>query len=161
MDLDPIGLADRASGRVGLHRRVGASPPRVWQALTSAAGLATWLGRPQGRGLGPGVRFGLWHEEQVRSEHVVLEWVPLRLLAVTWDFPGEAVSRVRWALEGQGDGSAVAVAVAVAHEGVTDPVAYAAGWHIHLDSLAASVAGSPRAFDSYEALQQDHGGPAR
>jgi len=161
VDLEPIGSADQASGRVDLHQTVAAGLPRVWEALTSAAGLTAWLGRPQGPVLGPGVRFGLWHEDQVRSEHEVLQWTPLRLLVLTWDFPGEPVSRVRLGLHEHGTGSAVALE----HQGVPDAVAYAAGWHVHLDFLAEVVAGRPRSFgtfwDDYEALLRNYGRHAR
>lgn len=145
MDLNPIGGVRPAPRRVVLRRAVRAGAPALWRALTEPAGLSAWLGRVEGPPLGAGVTFDLWHEEQVCSTHEVLEWVPARLLTLTWEFPGEAPSRVRFAVEHD----AVGTVVALEHEGADDPVAYAAGWHVHLDFLAEHLRGRPRAFEDF------------
>ena len=145
MDLEPIGGVHSGSRRVVLRRRVRAGAPALWRAVTEPAGMSAWLGRPVGPPLGAGVRFDLWHEEQVCSRHEVLEWVPERVLTLTWEFPGEAPSRVRFAVEHDGVGTVVVLE----HEGADDLVAYAAGWHVHLDFLAEHLRGRPRAFEGF------------
>ena len=157
VDLTPIGAVDQSSRRAVLHRTMDADPSTVWRALSEAAGLSAWLGRPQGPPLGPGVVFELWHEEQVRSVHEVLEMVPPHLLTLAWDFPGEAASWVRFTVKDDARGAVVTVE----HTGVDDPVAYAAGWHVHLDFLARYLGGRPRSFDGfwedYEELVRRYG----
>ncbi|WP_336923052.1 SRPBCC domain-containing protein [Aquipuribacter sp. SD81] len=154
MDLEPIGVADRLSGRVVLRRPVACSVPTAWRAASEADGLSAWLGRHEGPRLGPGATFTLVHEQQVRSTHTVLEWEPSRLLAMTWDFPDEAPSRVRLSIGRDTAGTVVTLE----HAGLEDAVAYAAGWHVHLDYLAELLRGRPRSFDDfwvdYDALRQ-------
>lgn len=161
MDLEPIGAAHLASRRVVLHRTVPADVRGVWRAVSEPVGLSAWLGRLEGPSLGHGVGFALWHEEQVRSTHEVLAWVPPRLLAWTWEFPGEVPSRVQLAVEHDPAGAVVALE----HEGVDDPVAYSAGWHVHLDFLAGHLRGRPRAFEDfwsdYDELVRRYGAQAQ
>ncbi len=161
MDLNPIGAAHLALRRVVLHLAVPADVWGVWRAVSEPAGLAAWLGRLEGPSLGQGVRFTLWHEEQVSSTHEVLVWVPPRLLAWTWGFPGEVPSRVQLVV----DHAPTGAVVTLVHEGVDEPVAYAAGWHVHLDFLAAHLQGCPRAFDGfwsdYEELVRRYGAQAQ
>ena len=136
---------DQASRRVILRRSVEADPEIVWRALTEPEGLSAWLGRYDGARLGPGAEFTIWHEESVGSSHEVVEWLPPRTMSVTWDFPGESSSRVRLVVEPDASGSTVVLE----HEGIEDLVAYAAGWHVHLDFLAAYASGHPRSFEQF------------
>ncbi len=145
MDPEVIGEMDETSRRVVLRREIEAGPAIVWRALTEPAGLAAWLGRYEGPQLGPGVGFVIWHEELVCSSHAVVEWLPSRLVTVSWDFPGEMPSRVRFAVEPSTSGTTVVLE----HEGVEDLVGYAAGWHVHLDLLAEYARGHPRSFERF------------
>ena len=87
--------------------------------------------------------------------------MPPWLLAWTWEFPDEVPSRVQLAVEHDPAGAVVTLE----HEGVDDPVAYAAGWHVHLDFLAAYLQGRPRAFEDfwsdYDELVRRYGAQAQ
>ncbi len=161
MDLNPIGRAYATTRRVALRRTVHAGSLAVWQALSQPTGLSAWLGRPEGPPLGRGVVFHLWHEEQFCSRHEVLDWVPPRRMTMTWEFPDESTSRVQLTVEPD----AVGAVVSLEHESTDDPVAYAAGWHVHLDFLAEYLRGRPRAFEDfwidYEKLVQRYSAETR
>lgn len=133
-----LGSADAAAGEVQLSLLVPVGEQRVWSALTSAEELPTWIGRVVGSPLAAGSEFGLWHEETVKSSHVVRRWSPPTLLQLTWDFPDETPSLVTFRLEARGEENTL---VTVEHHGLDDPISYAAGWHRHLTYLAAHLTG--------------------
>lgn len=114
------------------------SVERVWQALTAGEHTISWLGRLDVDLIAEGCRFGLWHDEDVRSRHTVVQWQPRRLLTLTWEFPGERASRVTFALTGT---TASTATLTVHHEDLEDAVSYAAGWHRHLEYLEAHLEG--------------------
>lgn len=124
-------------GLVRLRAGLGVPPDVAWGALTSSAGMASWLGRVEGDGPGPGSQFVVWHDGQTASSHRVTEWVVPSAFGMTWDFPGEAASRVSFRLSPAARGCVLDLR----HEAVEEPVEYAAGWHRHLEYLAAAVAG--------------------
>lgn len=150
-DGELYGAADPDSGTVRLTRQLAADRSAVWRALTDAGPLSAWLGRLVGRIDGPGARVHLWHEESVRSGHVVRRWEPEEVLGLTWHFPDEPESRVTFLLSG-GPGTTT---LTLDHEGVPEAAAYAAGWHRHLDYLAAHLAGRDRSFDDFWAGYDD------
>lgn len=125
---------------------VSSDVQRVWAALTSAEDLLTWIGRLDGPPLGAGSEFDLWHEETVKSSHIVERWSPPTRLALTWEFPGETPSRVTFHLAAQGDANTL---VTVEHHGLDDPVSYAAGWHRHLTYLASHLTGQDLAWENF------------
>lgn len=118
---------------------------RAWAALTSADELSTWMGRIVGPPLGAGSEVDLWHEEVVKSSHVVQRWGPPALLELTWDFPDETPSRVSFNLDAQGADTLVTVD----HQGLDDPVSYAAGWDRHLTYLASHLSGQNLAWSCF------------
>ena len=152
-----MGSADQTSRRARLSLTVAGDAPVVWRALTFAAETPFWLGRIVGPPLSAGIEFALWHQEAVRSLHVVRQWVPHRVLEWTWDFPDESPSRVTFHLAGCGGTETV---VTVEHHDLDEPVAYAAGWHRHLTYLAAHLAGQDLPWgafwDGYDALVADY-----
>jgi len=152
-----LGAVDRAGRALRLDEHLAATPAQVWAALTQPGELTAWLGRVQDGSPGPGTRFALWHDETTCSHHAVTSWQPERLLGLTWDFPDEAESALRFELESSGPGTRLTVV----HEDLADPVAYAAGWHRHLEYLAAHVSGADRPFedfwDGYETLVERYG----
>ena len=155
-----LGTVDRAAGSVHLSVHLAAPPRQVWRALTEPDELATWLGRVQDGLPAPRAGFALQHDEATRSHHVVTDWEPERLLSLTWDFPEEAPSRLALALAPQGAGTRLVLT----HRDLADPVAYAAGWHRHLEHLAAHLAGTDgpweHFWDGYEALVQRYAAQA-
>lgn len=107
-------LADSAV--VGVAVPGGVPADALWAALTTPAGLDAWFGR---------------------SAHRVEGRVPGESLAITWAWPDEPVSRVRFTLHGE--------VLLIEHTGLIragDPASYAARWQRHLDLLAAHLAGA-------------------
>ncbi len=118
----------------------------VWQALTDRDHTAKWLGRIEVDAVASGGQFDLWHDDEVRSRHAVLQWRPPRLLTLTWDFPEERVSQVAFALAEAGSSAAT---LSVHHQGLDDAVSYAAGWHRHLHYLEAHLRGGDLPIDDF------------
>lgn len=145
MDSDGVGEISRQPHSILLRHTVVADQATVWRALTEPAGLEAWLGRYEGPPLQRGARFRLWHDGTVPSRHEITEWRPTRQLTMTWDFPNEPPSLVRIGLEPVG----TTTTVALGHEGIEDPVSYAAGWHVHLTFLAHFAEGNPRSFEHF------------
>lgn len=141
-----LGSADVTAGEVYLSLLVRVGVQRVWSALTSAAEFPTWIGRVVGPPLAADSEFELWHEETVKSSHVVRRWSPPTLLELTWDFPDETPSVVTFRLEARGEANTL---VTVAHHGLDDPTSYAAGWHRHLTYLAAHLTGRDLPWESF------------
>ena len=152
-----LGTVDPAGRSLHLSTQLAAPPVQVWAALTRPDELAAWLGRVEHGPDAVGSRFAVEHDEDTRSQHVVTAWQPERLLAMTWVFPAEAESSVRFTLEAAGEGTRLGVV----HEELADPVAYAAGWHRHLQYLGAHLTGADRPFehfwDGYEDLVERYG----
>jgi uncharacterized protein YndB with AHSA1/START domain len=149
----PFSRVDLPGRSVDLRRPLAAGADAVWAALSEPRHTAAWLGRMAGAPSGPGARFELWHDDQVRSEHLVLHWDRPHLLQLSWDFPGEDPSLVTFALESP---TAHTTSLRIRHEELSDPVSYAAGWHRHLDYLQAHLTGHdlpPQQFwDGFEDL---------
>jgi len=150
-----LGGADPARRLAFLDHVLPAGTGDVWQALTDPDRTARWLGRLVGPPLGPGRRVTLWHDDDVASQHVVVRWEPDRLLELTWDFPDERPSRVRFVVGPVGDGGA---RLTVQHEDLDDPASYAAGWHRHVEYLDAHLRARDlppeRFWDGYDELLQ-------
>ncbi len=126
---------------VVMSATTAAGPAAVWRALTDPAGTGAWLGRLEGR-LERGRTVAVHHEEDVVSRHEVLACdAPVRL-ALTWDFPGEPRSLLTVTLAARADGGSDVV---LRHDDLAEPVAYAAGWHRHLEFLLGHLAGHPLA----------------
>lgn len=144
----------RRHGAVHLEREVAAPAERVWEVLSDRRRTDSWLGRLEGEDPAPGAVFAVWHDETTRSTHRVTRWETGRVLGLTWVFPGERPTAVEFTLEPVVGGSGCLLTVD--HEGLDDPVAYAAGWHRHLDHLSAAARGSdlPLAgfWDGYDEL---------
>ena len=131
---------DRAGVR--FERRYDFAPEEVWSALTEPDRLQRWLADVAEIDLRVGGRFTLsWNEgdgTQVDNGKVrALE--PGKVLELDWTYPGEPDSVARFELRPDGDGTILVLD----HRGLP-PAAiagYGAGWHSHLDSLDAHLAG--------------------
>ena len=132
--LDPV------AGTLLVRAPLAGDRAAVWRALTTAQ-LGHWLGRPAGLPLRMGARFTLLHDATTTSSHRVTRWRPQRVLGFSWQFPDEDDSSVTCRL------SAVApdrTVLGVEHRGLSDVLGYGAGWQLHLDRLAALLAGEER-----------------
>ena len=124
---------------VRFERRYDATPTEVWSALTEPERLARWLAdaeldlRLGGQFV---LRFAPDDDSQVaRGEVLALE--PERLLELTWLYPGESGTVVRFELRPDGDGTILVLD----HRGLPVEAAagYGAGWHAHLEALDAQL----------------------
>jgi len=122
-------------------RRLDASPDEVWQALTEAGELASWLteGGTFDGSLGGAVRLDFGEGGVVSGE--VERWDPTALLSYTWVFPDGAESLVTFELSADGP----ATLLSLTHERVPTETAmgYTPGWHAYLDRFDALVTGGP------------------
>jgi uncharacterized protein YndB with AHSA1/START domain len=127
---------------VRFERRYDATPEELWSALTEPERLGRWLADVAELELRVGGRFHLrWSESDgtQRTDGSVLALEPGRLLELNWTYPDEPDSTVRFELRPDGDGTILVLD----HRGLP-PAAiagYGAGWHSHLDSLAAHLVG--------------------
>lgn len=125
---------------VRFERRYDATPDEVWSALTEPERLTRWLANVVELELRLGGRFVLvWHEDGQRTDGSVLALEPGRLLELGWTYPDEPDSAVRFELRPDGDGTILILD----HRGLPPGsiAGYGAGWHSHLDSLDAHLAG--------------------
>lgn len=127
---------------VRFERRYEASPEEVWSALTEPERLGRWLADVAELELRVGGRFLLrWSESDgtQKTDGTVLALEHGRLLELNWTYPGEPDSTARFELRPERDGTILVLD----HRGLP-PAAiggYGAGWHSHLDSLEAHLAG--------------------
>lgn len=141
---DPLGAVDRSAGAVHLERTVPAPPGEVWGALTDPARLHAWLapveeGRPESGG-----RFVLRMNERETATCTVTRWDPPRELRLLWDYTDEGRSELSFRLSELDGGTRLAIA----HTRIPgDAVQYGAGWHVHLDRLAAYLSGKAGTSD--------------
>jgi uncharacterized protein YndB with AHSA1/START domain len=127
------------------ERRLSHAVDRVWRALTDPEQLRGWLAEadlePE-RGGRVELRWLNTDEEgnSAVARGTVARWEPPRVLELDTDIHG----RLRWELAPDGDG-ATRLTFTVEH--ATLPAEYVtkvrAGWHIHLDHLAAALDGRP------------------
>jgi uncharacterized protein YndB with AHSA1/START domain len=127
---------------VRFERRYDAAPQEVWSALTEPERIGRWLADVAELELRVGGRFLLrWHESDGTQETdgKILALEPGRLLELNWTYPGEPDSVARFELRPDGDGTVLVLD----HRGLPPGsiAGYGAGWHSHLDSLAAHLEG--------------------
>lgn len=131
-----LGTVDRTAGAVHLERTLPAPVSDVWAALTDPARLGVWLGEVLEGRPGPDATFVLRMDGEERAVCTVRTWQPPHELVLTWDYTGEGPSQLRIALTAAGAGTHLVLE----HERLAvDPVQYGAGWHVHLDHLAAHL----------------------
>ncbi|MBS0360056.1 MAG: SRPBCC family protein [Proteobacteria bacterium] len=138
--------------RVGDHyeitfvRRFARPVEKVWAALTTPARLADWLAQAE-IDLRVGGRFSLyWPTHDHRMEGVITELDPPNVFAWTWPAPEHPDSVVRWTLAPDGDGCRLTLT----QSGLTAAPLKdaAAGWHTHMEGLAAAIDGIATAWDA-------------
>lgn len=127
---------------VRFERRYDASPDELWSALTEPERLGRWLADVAELELRVGGRFLLqWQEGDGTQETdgTILAFEPGRLLELNWTYPGEPDSVARFELRPDGEGTILVLD----HRGLPPGAiaGYGAGWHSHLDSLAAHLSG--------------------
>ena len=126
---------------IRFERRLAHPIERVWAALTDPAELLGWWGEAEIE-LVEGGHFTLrWLNADERGERYAMRATitrldPPRLIETV----GDAHGTLRWELRPDGDGTLLTFSSTVAL-----PAEYRAkslaGWHYHLDALAAALAG--------------------
>jgi uncharacterized protein YndB with AHSA1/START domain len=127
---------------VRFERRYDATPDELWSALTEPDRLGRWLADVAELELRVGGRFLLrWRESDGTQETdgTILALEPGRMIELNWTYPGEPDSVARFELTPDGDGTILVLD----HRGLPPGsiAGYGAGWHSHLDSLDAHLAG--------------------
>jgi uncharacterized protein YndB with AHSA1/START domain len=133
-------VTDGETADVVFERLIAASPARVWSLLTSSDGLATWLA-PATIEPNPGGVVSIDFGEGEGVTGRIMEWEPEHRLSYTWLIEGERESVVTWVLEEEDVGTRLSLS----HRSLPGAMGagYGAGWHAHLDMLAASATGDP------------------
>ncbi|MFT4028700.1 MAG: SRPBCC family protein [Protaetiibacter sp.] len=128
---------------------------QLWAYLTSADGLTRWIADGE---IGPSRASLRFHDNGSRIDGDVLIWQPPTVVEFEWNGgPTQAGgSRVRFELSETAEGSQLVLT----HSRVVPSTApdFAAGWHRHLDTLSAVVAGTEPAEDrpSWDELRQHY-----
>lgn len=165
--LDTFGVLT-APATLTFQRLLPGPAELVWAALTESELRRHWLAKGEME-MKPGSAFEfVWRnddltdppaqrpagfEEEYRMHSRITELDPLRKLSITWDGSGD----VSFELEPQGN----KVLLSVIHRGLTDRatlLAISAGWHMHLDILAARARGlEPEPFwDGWSRLRKEY-----
>lgn len=149
MTISPLlGTVDRAAGAVHLERTLPAAPDEVWDALTDPARLHAWLAPVQEGQPGPERTFVLRMNDRETATCTVTTWNPPHELRLTWDYTDEGPSELSFRLS-ELDGQ---TRITLAHTRIpADAVQYGAGWHVHLDHLAAHLTGADLTPDGCDA----------
>lgn len=145
-DFGTISL-DGSMATVRFERRYAASAQELWSALTDADRMRRWLGAAvsiDGR-VGGAVQVVWDSGDEMRG--VITAFEPGGLLEYTWCEQALGVeSVVRFELRAEPSGTVLVLE----HSRVPadQRAGFGAGWHGHLDALAATVAG--RSLDPHE-----------
>ena len=126
---------------VSFERVYEARPEELWRSLTTPEQLGGWLAEVVRWELEENgafeLRFGA--EDTERASGRVRRLEEGRLLELDWQFPGEPQSLVRFEVRPHERGAVLALEH-VLLDAESAP-AYSAGWHAHLDRLAAHLRG--------------------
>jgi uncharacterized protein YndB with AHSA1/START domain len=122
------------------ERRLKRPVEKVWAALTVPERIADWLAKAE-IDLRVGGRIALhWETHDYRMAGVITELDPPRLIAWTWPSPEHPDSVVRWELEPDGPDGQDGCRLTLTQSHLRRPVLLnvAAGWHTHMEGLAAA-----------------------
>ena len=137
-ELGTVGRDEQATF-VRFERHLDAPPEAVWRALTEPAELAGWMAEAT-----IDARVGGRLELNFADGSIsgaITAFEPLRVLAYSWHEQDSGGSHVRFELEPDGAGTRLTLL----HTGLPEEHAagFGAGWHHHLELLAAQAAGAP------------------
>jgi|SRR5215469_4936510 len=152
---------DGPAAAVRFERWYAASLTDLWDALTHPDRMRRWLGAEVSieAWVGGSVRLRWEGADEMRGVITALE--PGQLLEYTWNEAALGVeSLVRFELRSEGTGTVLVLA----HTRVPaeQGPGFAAGWHGHLDALAAVLAGQPAdPHERFRELRPQYAGPGR
>jgi uncharacterized protein YndB with AHSA1/START domain len=132
-------FGDVTADGLRFERTLDAPADDVWEALTVPDALARWLDRTEFEARAGGAVTIHFDDGPVHGR--VLVYDPPSVLEYTWRIQGEPETVLRFALEPLGDRTRLVLL----HRGLpaSQETGYAAGWHAHLDRLAALWTGEP------------------
>ncbi|WP_433171479.1 SRPBCC domain-containing protein [Actinoallomurus sp. CA-150999] len=145
---------------VYFERRFDAPVERLWPFIGEPELLAKWLGGPVDKlepVEGGDVVIQIAPKMGATVYGKVLEFEPMRVLALTWEVPAWHVTpdlfgtTMRWEVATDGDGSKIMLTHALPHS-VGREHLLSAAWHLHLDQLGQLLAG----HDDHYVIQQPH-----
>ncbi len=156
--MDEATVSDAGSGTYAVRYERGYTQPpaRVWAALTEGALLGQWLA-PGSIELKPGGKVGLaFTNSPAVIEAAVTALEPGALLEYHWIDKGNDAGPVRFELAPDGTGSELTLTHTMPLA-VRRPSTLAA-WHMHLEQLAAVLAGRPIPWsnDRWQALREHY-----
>jgi uncharacterized protein YndB with AHSA1/START domain len=129
-----------ADSVITFERSYAVTPERLWRAIATKDGIASWLadGDFEERE-GGAVRFEFNEDQTVIGE--VLVWDPYSELTHTWNINGEVPSTVNYRIEETDTGTKMTLT----HTKLPAEMAggYTPGWHAYLDRLEQAISGSP------------------
>ncbi|WP_404291446.1 SRPBCC domain-containing protein [Glutamicibacter arilaitensis] len=126
-----------------------ATPDQVWQALTAAETLPSWLGKLDSGTFEVDQVITIEHAPNYFCTSKVRRCETQKLLAMSWQFPDEEPSELQIELIGRES----TTELRLVHRGLTGETAsYLIGWHTHLLYLEYLIAGTPRPMDDFWSL---------
>lgn len=128
--------------RLRLTRYYDASPPELWEALTSATSVTRWLAPVHDLELeAPGGGFDVRRDGHVVVRADVRALEKERLLELDWSVPGEGRSVVRFELEPRDGGTVLSLDHSLVDARVG--MRTLARWETHLGRLDGLLDGEP------------------
>ena len=121
---------------------------RVWEAVTTADGISSWMKYETTLERRIGGRIFVDFKSEGSLEGIVCDWEPERVFAYTW-----GLSVVKWELEP----CEVGTRLRFTNSHVTPDIlmGFAAGWHAFIDHLGPYMAGS-KVEDRYDDLMKTY-----
>ena len=121
-------------------RTLPAAPERIWRALTERAELAAWLAPATIEPWEGGAVTIEFEGEDSLTTGTVLTWAPYTTLEHSWHYTGEDRLVVRYDLTPVAGGTELTLVHRLLQG--DQAAGHGAGWHAHLASLTAVLAGT-------------------
>jgi uncharacterized protein YndB with AHSA1/START domain len=131
---------------IRFERRVGADITETWRWLTEPERLERWLAPTTiDLQVGGAVEHRFDETDDGLAHGRIRRLEAPHLLEYEWLFSGEPDSVVCFELRADGDGTVITLTHRML--GLGHAAGYGAGWHAHLDQLAAALAGESLSWD--------------
>jgi uncharacterized protein YndB with AHSA1/START domain len=157
MEYGTLRNEDEERRGVRFERLYDATPEELWRALTDPEQIGGWLAHASRWTLEPGGEYRLefGDSDDAVTTGTIRQIEPERVLELSWSYPGEIDSVVRFELIPQAQG----VMLVLDHSRLpAEPaVGYGAGWQAHLEALDRLLSGRQSGdqdawFDRYREL---------
>jgi uncharacterized protein YndB with AHSA1/START domain len=124
---------------ITFRRSLGASPERVWKALTTEKGLTSWLAVSATVDGREGGAIAIEFDADQTVSGKISRWDPTTRFAHPWIINDAISSEVAYALTPTGSGTKLTMV----HTGLPNEMCggYTPGWHAYMARLAAEVEG--------------------